>query len=642
MGLAQRKIEPILNFSSPVSYRVDETRPNRLRDARNCFSNQNRLESRYGMSRYNDTAIVASSSILSASFFKNSSSTRYVLVKIGTQIYTVPTTGASTSIKSGLTSTTKHRGKTMRDVHVIACEADGLFGYNGTSFYALGSAVPAAPTATPGAGGALATVAAWQVCLTFYSTSTGFETNAGTATSSFGTTANDEIVLTDIPTTAVNPTLDKVRVYLKNVTAAGSYLFVAEISLGTATYTIEDEPTSTQTPPTTHGQPTSGGGKYLTDFNGALVVTGNDSYKNDVFFSEEDLPDAWDQVTASRKVLFITGDGPNTGIATGFYAGDSGGKLDPYLAIFKKRNISIYSEIDGIPKLVEISSRIGCVSNETIQTKNGDIFFMSENGWRIISQGKLVEDRQGNAITLGLGDIDDVFTSPGYLYRLNDTQLQNCFSVYYDKLDQYHTWVPEGSNSTFLKSYVYEFKMGGFKVYEWKISATCSCTAEDSTGAEIILFGDANGFLYKHSIKETQRSDVDSSNTAISIPTFAHLFWMDGNNYDATYNWRELIVRAITSETAIDVKGWTNFNFANLSTDTLSFAATSGFILDDLLGGILDLSTFSDERDIAKARMDLNRVGWNLLLGFYQDTIGANLNLISAQVHFSENGNANE
>ena len=641
MPLKRRQVDQISAFNSPVSYRADELRPNRLRDSRNAFANQNRLETRYGNSRYNSTAIVAASSILSCSFFKNSAGTRYILAKIAGSIYTVPTTGASSAIKTGLVTTTKYRGLTMRDVHVLACDADGMFGYNGTNFYALGSAVPAAPTqAVSGVAGTIP-AGQYQVRLTFYSSTTGFESNGGTETGYLTVGATNQIDLTDIVATATNPTIDTIYIYLRDVTNNGVYLYSQSISLGTTTATITAFPTSTQTPPLTHGQPTAGGAKYITEFNGKLAATGNGTFPSDVFMSEQYLPDAWNQ-TATRNILYTLGDGPNTGIATGFYAGDSGGKLDPFLVVFKKRAISIYSEIDGLPKFTQISSKIGCVSNESIVVKNGNVFFLSENGWREISQGRLVEDKSRNAITLGLGDIDDIFSSPGYIYRVNDTQLQNCFSVYYDKLDQYFTWVPEGSNTSFTKIYVYEFKMGGFKVYEFPLSGSCACNAEDSTGAEIVLWGDANGYLYKHSIKETQRSDVNASNTAVSIPAFAHLFWMDGKDFDATYNFRELICRAITGTTAVNIKGWTNFSFGNLTTDSMTFTNTSGFILDDLQGGVLDQNTFSDERDLAKARIDINRVGWNLLLGFFQDTIGANLNLINAQVNFSKNGNCNE
>jgi hypothetical protein len=637
LPLKNRAIQPLKNFAAPVSYLADEARSDRLRDSRNCYSNGRRLESRFGKSRYNATAGVGA--LISGSFFKKADGTRYILGKIGGSIYTFPTTGAPTSIKSGLTSTTKHRSKTCNNRHIISC-SDGVFFFDGTNFAALGQAVPGAAGIAAAAGGSLA-VKTYTVCLTFYSTTTGFETNAGTDSAQQGTSGGDlSLALTAMPTTATNPTIDKKRVYLKNVTDAGNYLFIAEIPLTDAAYTITAPSTSTISPPTTHGTPSAGGWKYVTEFNAQVVLLNNGSFPNDVEFSEAYLPDAWNQVTATRKALHISGDGEITGGAVGFF---NNSKLDPFLVIFKRSNCHIYSEIDGQERLDEISGHIGCVSNETIRVINGSIYFLSENGWRIITNGKLVSRKaKGSpdpmAITLGEGDIDDIFRSPGYIYEVNKGQFENFFSVYYQTIEQYFTFVAEGSSTNFLKAYVYEIEQGGFKPYEFGISMTCGFEAEDSAGDKIVLFGDANGFFYKHSIKETRSTDVNAAGVAISVPVFAHHFWMDGDDYDCSFNFRELIMRAIKSSNAITVKGWTDFDFSRLSQDTLDFENTGGFILDE---SELDMDVFTDERDLAQARMDVNRAGRNLLLGFYQDVAGGNIALISAQLNFSKNGNSN-
>ena len=589
------------------------------------------------MSRLNATS--AGGSILSTSFFKTAAGVRYYLAKIAGVIYTVPLTGAATSIKAGLTTTTKYRSKTCNNTHVIVC-TDGVFAYNGTSFYALGNAVPAAATVAAAAGGALADKT-WNIALTFYSSTTGFETNQGTASSNQATSAgNNSVAVTSIPASATNPTLDKVRIYIKNVTDAGNYLFVTEIDLGTTSYTVTDEPTSSRTPPTTHGTPTSGGWKYVTEFNGKVVLLNNGSFPNDVEFSEQYLPDAWNQLDSATK-LHISGDGEISGAAVGFF---NNGKLDPFLVIFKRSNCHIYSELDGLGRLEEISGHVGCVSNETIKVINGSIYFLSENGWRIITNGKLVSKKvKGSpdpmAITLGDGDIDDIFRSTGYIYAVNKTDYENFFSMYYQTLEQYFTFVSEGSSTNRTKAYVYEIEQGGFKPYEFGIPMQCGCEAEDSAGDKIVIFGDANGFLYKHSIKETRSTDVDTSGASISVPVFAHHYWADGNDFDCSFNFRELIMRAIESSNSITVKGWTDFNFNRLSQDTLDFDDNDGgFILDE---SELDIDVFTDERDIAQARMDVNRSGRNLLLGFYQDVAGGNLGLVTAQLNFSKNGNSN-
>ena len=271
--------------------------------------------------------------------------------------------------------------------------------------------------------------------------------------------------------------------------------------------------------------------------------------------------------------------------------------------------------------------------------KNGDIYFLGYKGWHRIHNGNFIKDKNGDVVTLGLGDIDDIFHSPGYVFELNKSQFSNFFGCYYQTLDQYICWVAEGSGSTFIKSYVYEFQSKGFKSYTWTVAATCCMVVEDSSGDDIVLFGDANGYFYKHSIKETQRSDVDTSNTETAYQAFAQLMWRDGDDYASSYDFRDLIIRAVTSENDIDGKSWVNYNLENITAHTLSFPdPTSGFVLDL---SELDEATFSDEREIVQTQVDINRSGYNILLGFYQQVVGGNLNLISAQLNGSKNGNNN-
>ena len=70
MPLRLRATKKWVNFNIPLSYRINETE-NRLSDAQNVFINQNRLETRFGIGRYNDTSL--GGSVLSSSFFSSSS-----------------------------------------------------------------------------------------------------------------------------------------------------------------------------------------------------------------------------------------------------------------------------------------------------------------------------------------------------------------------------------------------------------------------------------------------------------------------------------------------------------------------------------------------------------------------------------------
>jgi len=632
MSLSRRASKKSRNFNFPVSYRLYEARPEKLVDALNVFTLQNTLQTRPGSSRFNSNTL--GGPVLSVSYFKSTAGVRYRLVKVGTVLYSVNDVGVATSIKTGLSSSTKHRGKTVNNRHVVAIESDGLFSFDGTTFTALGQAAPSAVSVAAAGGGSLAD-GTWTVKVTFYSSSFGFESN-GSASSSIVTTGagSNKINVSGIDATAANGFIDKVRIYLRDEDANSAYNFITEQAIGLTTYTILDESTSTFIVPTTNSPPIAGGGKYLAEFGGALVYAGNSTYKNDIFFAGLGTPDSIDQ-TITQTLLHASGDGDVTGLGTGFYNNAS---LDPYLVIFKKRQIYVYSNRASSPKFVCISEKIGCVSHDTIQVINGNVVFLSESGWRIIVNGKMIEDLNQNPITLGASDIDDIFRSRGFVYELNKSNMSNFFSVYYGQLNQYMTWVSEGSDNTLRKTYVYEIDSSGFKPYSFYSNATCGCSAEDASGNEVVLFGDANGFLYSHSIQE-DRSDYDSSGAAKSIPAFALLSWIDGEDSATTYNFRDLILRATASSNTLTVKAFVNFNLQDVDNYSFDFTdPNSGFILDVSL---LDEGVFSDGRTVVSAKVDINRSGESLLVGFYQDIINSNMNLVSAQLDFSKNKNRN-
>lgn len=616
-----------------VSYRIYE-RGKKFLDARNVITNQNRLETRFGYSRYN--AMTLDGSVLSLSFFKNSTPTRFCLAKVGTTLKSVSVASTHSDIKTGLTSTTKHRGVTGNDRHFIAIESDGLFSWDGTTFSQLGQAPPTTLTATNTAGGALTDTSQYQAAITFYASGVGFETNK--ITSSIVTIASAtglRLSLSDIPGTAANTLIDRVRIYLKNVTTDGEFLFIDEINLGTTTYNIDAESTSTQTPPENNGPVLAGGGKFLAWFNSKLVYAGNATFPNEVYFSEENIPDAFNP-NDDQTVLVIPGQGGITGLSVGLVGQDV---HDPFLCIFKRKSTHIYTEIAGQPRLIQLSAEIGCVSQDTIQTKNGVVYFLSEEGWRAIANGRFITSRDGEVITLGDGDIDDIFRSPGYVYEINRSGLENAFSVYYPTLDQYMTWVSEGTNTMYSKVYSYEFDTGGFKPWEFFVPATCACLGESSDGRDIVLFGTSDGFIMKHSAAEG-RQDVDSDNEAQAISAFAISPWLpiDGD-FDASYNFRELILRAVSSSLPLTVKTFLNFNTALTQNFDYEFTdPEGGFILDE---SNLDEGVFSDERAIVSARNDLNVVGESLAIGFYQSSLGANMALVGMQIDMSKNGNRN-
>ena len=628
MPLKRRAVQKIRNFSVPVSYRINET-GDYFRDCSNVVSNQGRLETRYGYSRYNAVALAGKP--LSLSYFKRASGSRYILAKIGTEIYSVSSTNAHTLLKSGLSATTKHRAITLNDRHIITCESDGMFSFDGTTFTQLGQVAPTpAPNCTNAGGGSLA-AGAYKIAYTYYSTSTGFETNIGTPTS-LTLAANDKITFGGAaPGAGANATINKINVYMKALT--GPYLFIEEIALGATPSTISDLGTSTQIPPTKNAAPPAGGAKYIATINKKVVIAGNSNYPNDIFFSEPDIPDAWDD-GETQTVLNAEGDGEVRGIGVGLYD-----THDPYpfLLVFKSRLTKLWADVFGSEEYITVDDRVGCVCHDTITTRNGNVLFLSEMGWREVKNGRILRDKQGKTATMGMGAVDDVFRTPGFIYEINKSNFANFHSVYSSSLNLYMTFISEGVATDLNKAYAYEWETQGFKPFLFPVNINCSASAEDTNSNEIVLFGTDNEYLLKHSRLE-DRTDIDLDNNQVTINATSQIVWSDGDDYDASFNFRELLVRGLQSGNDVLVKAWVNYSFDNTSTYSYAFSDGTGFRLDL---SVLDQDVLGDDRAPQTKRADINRVGENICIGFYQSVLNGNISLMSAQLNFSKNGNRN-
>lgn len=154
--------------------------------------------------------------------------------------------------------------------------------------------------------------------------------------------------------------------------------------------------------------------------------------------------------------------------------------------------------------------------------------------------------------------------------------------------------------------------------------------------------GDDSGYIYSYSSKEN-RTDSDPAGATVDIEAFALLPWIYTEDLDSSRNFRELIVHAIASSNDITVSHWVNFNIQDALNNTYSFPdPNGGFILDSTTDGVLDEDAFSDpNRTVVRARADINRVGYSILIGFYQTATNANINLIRAQLDSNKNGSPN-
>lgn len=628
MGLKRKNNLMLKKFNIGISYKIAD---DKLFDAQNVYNNKDVTETRYGIARFNSTSL--GGSVLSQSFFKSDAADIYLLAKVGTVLYKANSAGAGTSIKTGLTSTTKHRGITLNSRHIIAIEGDGLFSYDGTTFTQLGQAPPGAGDVAIVAGGSLTATTSYQVALTFYASTIGFESNAFES-SVIATTADRTIRITNIPATAANALIDTVRIYLKDVTNASAYLFIADINLGVTTYDVTAESTSTQTPPTTHAAPSAGGGKYLTTYGKRIAYAGNGTYKSDVFISEEYLPDAFDD-TLTSKTLSIEGQGPITGIACGTY---NDANLDPYLVIFKKTSTTIFSEIGGVARQSLLDPHVGCINHDTIKVINGVVYFMSENGFYAVENGLLIKDSKGNPYSLAEGAIDDIFSRSGWEKELNRAQFANFFSCVYSTHRQYWTFVTEGADTTFKKAYVYERDIKGFRVFTFKTAFKSACEGEDANGNQVIYLADSTGTIFTYSIGNDYH-DVDAANSSETIPAFVMLPFLLEDDINATYNYRFLTVRALTSENAVTGRAFINWDQSESYDNSYDFSdGSDGFVLDV---SQLDVDSFGNERTVTKSTIDINKTADTIMIGFYQDILDANIGLISAQLQYNKNGGPN-
>lgn len=630
MPLRKRAVNRWRNFNLPISYKVGAQ--NRLKDARNVCTIQDILETRHGISRYNTTAF--NDIPLSISFFRKNNNISHLLVKDGTALYDAQAMGSHTAIKTGLTSSTKHRGVTFNNRHIFAIEGDGLFSWNGATFSQLGQAVPSAPTVAASGSGNSLTASDYQVAATLYSSSLGFETNLGAASSTVTVSSGERIDVSNIQATATNAFIDKVRIYLKDITNDGAWIFWDEINLGVTTDTIDDDPSSSQTAPTKNAAPLAGGAKFLGIFGQRLIYAGNSTFPSDVFFSEPFLPDAFDQ-SATSKTINVSGNGPITGLGVGYFGGDN---QNPYLVIFKERHIELYTEASGSGQQVVIDQEIGCLSHDTIKTINGDIYFMSAKGWHVIRDGRLQRTKDKND-SIDNGDINDIFSRNGFVFELNKPELDNAFSVYYPTLQQYMTFVPEGGNASIFKSYNFEFAIGGFRSYEFKLNFKAACLGRDSQNEEVVYLCGAGGYIYKHSIREEVGTDVNLAGEGEAVDAFAQLYWINGDDMDASYNFGPLILRALAQDNPITVKCFLNYSLQNPIDKDFTFDdPETGFILDV---SRLDEGILSDGRTIVRYTGEVLKSAQSLLIGFYKSAQGESMALIEGQLDVQKNGNPN-
>lgn len=651
MPLKNRALLKFPDFSFGLSYRLDE-RALCFRGVKNAMLNNKRLEKRYGI----DFLIKDSSgdspyfsAINSLSYFKNTNGNRFYFFKQGATLFRTDNDSTSfIALKGDLNADSKHRGVTLNNRHFVTLGNDGLFQFVGNIFTKAGAQQPSPATLSASGAGASLDASTWTLVYTLYSSTTGYESLPSSPSNAVTNTAGQFLTASALQSSSDNGTIDKIRIYIKKSSQV-DYLFVAELPLGTTSLEIKNNPSSSQTPPDDTQLLPTGGAKYLTEFNSRLVVAGNTQFPNDIIFSNEDDPESFpDGETAIR--LFISGDGPVTGIATGLY---SNTVLDPFLVIFKENSTWVYSEIGDQAKLVQLNSNIGCVSHDSIIVRNGVVYFLSRYGWYAVSNGRLIT-KDNQPYSLGGGAVDDIFEDNSLAQYINRNQLNNAFSFYFQNQDIYVTFLADNGSNEFKKAYVYNFATDKFLKWEFPISLASAVVGEDSNGQETILLGQKNpassitrpSVIFKmnknNPYQDTYYAEgVDNpTKQSDAIDLNALMGWVDGDDYDASFNFRELILRLKRYQPNLTIKAWVNWTYSYNDSQEMELPEPDAtFILDE---SFLDIDYLGEGNDAVTARVDLNVTGENLLIGLFQNTILENTIITSGQLNFSKNGNRNK
>lgn len=196
-------------------------------------------------------------------------------------------------------------------------------------------------------------------------------------------------------------------------------------------------------------------GKYLSQFQGQLMVLGNDELRNTVFFSDSDGPEYFPLDTNSLDVESIGGD---------FITG--GATNNNVFAIFKSRSTHILS--GNLPALTvrldQSSNDIGCVAHASIQEIDGSLVWLSERGPYVMNSGQVPTPLNG-------GLIEKAFDTRG-LYGVLEPKLKRAIGFTHRRDKQYWLIVPrETSHSGNIAInenttiYVFDYYRPSF--YKW-------------------------------------------------------------------------------------------------------------------------------------------------------------------------------
>jgi len=220
--------------------------------------------------------------------------------------------------------------------------------------------------------------------------------------------------------------------------------------------------------------------KYVQGISNRLFLAGNDDYPYRIYFS------GLDDYTDWTGTYYI--DLPSKGIITGFSI------LLDSLIIYEEDRIWVLYGVDGDPdtwELKEVSTDVGCASQNSLAKVRNEIFFRSRKGVHTFS-GVTTEGTYQFDNLKAMSLSDPIKPTSDYV---NYSKLDESAGINFD--DKYWLAVPKSGDGYNSRVLIFDYVIGRWTIYEG-IYANCFTVFKKTTG-DVLIFGDSRyGYIYEY------------------------------------------------------------------------------------------------------------------------------------------------
>lgn len=253
-------------------------------------------------------------------------------------------------------------------------------------------------------------------------------------------------------------------------------------------------------------------GKYCTVFRNRLMVANSTTYPNRLWYSADGDGTDW---TDTSPVTYSTGyidlDTSDNDYITGLAT------IGEQLIVFKQHSIYrvfFTADTTTVPyQVVPIYGNIGCESQESIKQIQIDdqevLTFIGDTGLYALGVN-------GNPVDL-TAKVKTTYSS------IQKSRLGSCIGLYNPRRKLYHLAYPQGSQFTCSRELTLSLRPKAWSI--WDIRMTAAITYTD-TLQNYIIFGDGDGYLYKHDWRQTNLL-ADYSDNGTAITSYWQSFYFD-------------------------------------------------------------------------------------------------------------------